>query len=67
MSPAEILVLAYSSRSPRASRACQGIRFLEEHGDELHMVGKSARLIDRVAELLADGNLKVGGAAIPST
>eukprot|EP00904_Undaria_pinnatifida_P006296 jgi/Undpi1/2797/HiC_scaffold_14.g06174.m1 len=32
---------------------------LGEHGDELYAAGKSARLVDRMSELLADGNLKV--------
>eukprot|EP00752_Nemacystus_decipiens_P014589 g12992.t1 len=32
---------------------------LEEHGAGLHAAGKSARLLDRMAELLSDGNLKV--------
>ncbi|CAM9098373.1 unnamed protein product [Ectocarpus sp. 4 AP-2014] len=31
---------------------------LEEHGNNLHAAGKSARLVDRVADLLSDGNLK---------
>ncbi|CAM9143750.1 unnamed protein product [Ectocarpus fasciculatus] len=31
---------------------------LKEHGDNLHAAGKSARLVDRVADLLSDGNLK---------
>lgn len=37
----------------------QGFRLLEEHGDHLHAAGKAARLLDRVTELLSDGNLKV--------
>ncbi|CAM9728249.1 unnamed protein product, partial [Ectocarpus sp. 13 AM-2016] len=32
---------------------------LEKHGNNLHAAGKSARLVDRVADLLSDGNLKV--------
>lgn len=32
---------------------------LEEHGGDLHAAGKTARLVDRMSELLSDGNLKV--------
>ena len=37
----------------------QATTLLEEHGSGLHAAGKSARLLDRMAELLSDGNLKV--------
>lgn len=48
-------LVLYVSRCPLQ----KGIRLLEEHGDQLHAAGKAARLLDRITELLSDGNLKV--------
>lgn len=39
--------------------SAQATALLEEHGKGLHAAGKSARILDRMAELLSDGNLKV--------
>lgn len=50
-----------SSRRNPTRRAMQGVKLLEEHGNELHGAGKISRLLDRIVELVADGNLRVSG------
>lgn len=52
-----IRYILFPTRRPDSTK--QATSLLEEHGGGLHAAGKSARLLDRMAELLSDGNLKV--------
>lgn len=51
----------YSEQPEDGFRATQGVQLLEKHGNELHGAGKLSRLLDRIVELVADGNLRVSG------